>query len=184
MKTNRNHLETFAFCIALIFSINLYAQKETNSKKVYLRVYNLEGKKISKGHIVFLNDSILGLNKSGKQELIKIGDIGKLKTKRSAGHNVLVGSFVGAGLLALIGGATSEEKTKTGDGGWFFGEYEYTTGTSPGTGAAIGGAIGLIGGAAIGGVASAFKNSKTFIVDGDILKWKTFKEMIEKIRFQ
>lgn len=183
MKIFEKQIKVLLLSLVMILSLNLYAQKRTTPKKVFLRVYNLEGKKMSKGNIVFINDSIIGLNKSGNQEKISYKDISSVKTKRSAGHNVLVGSLVGSALFAIIGGASSEEETKTRNVP-IIGEYQYKTGTSPGTGAAIGGGAGLIGGAAIGGITSTFKNSESHIIDGDIQKWRIFKEMIEKVRFR
>jgi len=184
MKTFKKQIHTVLISLFVMLSLNLFAQKNTNPKKVFLRVYNLEGKKTGKGNIIFINDSILGLNKNGTQEKISSNNIGSIKTKRSGGHHILVGSLVGGGLLAIIGGTTSKEETKTGDGGWLFGEYEYTTGISPGTGAAIGGISGLIAGAAVGSITGAFKNSETYIIDGDIRKWLNFKEKIEDLRFK
>jgi hypothetical protein len=183
MKTIKKQIiRILSLIMVCILSSNLHAQKGVNQKKGFLRVYNLEGKKISKGKIAFINDSILGLTKAGELVEIKVTEIGRIKTKRSGGHNLLVGSLVGGGLLAIIVGASSKEETKTVNGGWLFGEFEYTSGISPSSGAAIGGVIGLTGGAAIGGITSVFKNSKTFIINGDIKKWFIFKETIDSVR--
>jgi hypothetical protein len=35
-------------------------------------------------------------------------------------------------------------------------------------------------GAAMGGIKTLFKNSSTYIIDGDLVKWKAFSEMILK----
>ena len=42
------------------------------------------------------------------------------------------------------------------------------------------GLAGALGGAAIGGISIAFKNSKTFTINGDQQRWKAFKQMINK----
>ena len=52
------------------------------------------------------------------------------------------------------------------------GEYTYTIGTSPGTGAVIGGGVGIAGGALIGLGTSLFKKSKTYLINSDHEKLK------------
>ena len=153
--------------LLLLGSLSAMAQKETKSKNTFVRVYNLEGKKMNKGHIVFVNDSILSLKDGYNNAEIRIETIGKIKTKRSAGHNVLVGTTAGAGIGAILGVSTADPDA------WIM---SYTAGE----GATAMGSLGAIGGAALGGIVSAFKNSETYIIDGELKKWIIFKEMIEK----
>ncbi|MDB9960658.1 hypothetical protein OAD62_01030 [Oceanihabitans sp.] len=166
----------FAMLLIVAFmSMSLYSQNQTKKKKVFVRVYNFEGKKIEKGHFHYATDSILELRTNDRLMSIAIEDISYIKTKRSTGNSVLVGSVTGVVLGSIIGAATaSGEETKETDA-WFSGG-EYTTGTSPGTGAAIGGGIGIAGGALAGLGFSVFKKSKTYLIEGDIEKWKIFKE--------
>ncbi len=144
---------------------------------MFVRVYNLNGERINKGHVVFTNDTILRLKRGEKFININVKNIGQIKTKRSVGNNVLVTSLIGGGVGAIIGMATSEEETKITTVP-IIGTYEYTTGTSPGTGTLIGGGVGLAGEALIGLGSSMFKKSETFIIGGDINKWKVFKQFI------
>ena len=90
MKTFK--ITVMALTIFLL-GTGLYSQSNSSKSNVFIRVYNLEGKKISKGHITFTNDSILELRKNGKIEQVNVKEIGKIKTKRSGGHNVLVGAL-------------------------------------------------------------------------------------------
>ena len=53
-------------------------------------------------------------------------------------------------------------------------------GYSAGEGAAVGVLLGAPAGAVIGGITALFKNSSTYIIDGDLVKWKAFSEMILK----
>ena len=94
------------------------------------------------------------------------------------GSDMLVGSIVGGVSVAIIGAASSKEETKTGSN-WLFGEYEYTTGTSPGTGAIGGAGAGIIAGALVGAGVSVLKNSQTFVINGDKEKLKQFMKIIE-----
>ena len=178
MKTIKQLSKILTIC-ALIFSLNANSQTSNNEKSKYVRVYNLEGQKINKGRVVYTNDSILGLKKGTKFIEVNIKNIGEIKTKGSVGKSVLTASLIGGKAGALIGAATSQEQTKTADGGWLFGEYQYTTGTSSGTGAAIGGGAGLLGGALIGLGSSLFKNSETFIINGDKEKWELIRKNLK-----
>ncbi|WP_339895614.1 hypothetical protein [uncultured Algibacter sp.] len=132
-------------------------------------MYSIEGKKIAKGHITFINDSVFGLKNEDKLIELGIEDIGYVKTKKSAGHNVLTATATGAIIGVVLGVSTADPDAFLG----------YTAGE----GAATIGGLGAIGGAVIGGITSAFKNSVTYNIDGDIKKWQIFKEMIEKSRF-
>lgn len=161
MKTSKQLLKVLCIGFVLSFGIGVYAQKPSNSKSIFLRVYNLEGKKINKGKMVFANDSILTLNRNGNKVEIKFNDIGKIKTKRSGGHNVLIGSLAGFSLGAIGGVATSDD--------WLWTAEE---------GAYAGGLLGAAGGAAIGGVTAGFKESETYIINGDIVKWKIFRNQL------
>ena len=161
--------------ILFLLSYAITAQNTKSSKQLFVRVYDLNGHKIEKGKVIFVNDTLLVLNKPKRVVKLNVSRIGKIKTKRSTGHNVLVGSAVGGVTLAIVGAVTSKEETKTGSS-WIFGEYEYTTGTSSGEGALIGGAFGATAGALVGLGISAFNNSKSYKIDGDLSKWKLFME--------
>lgn len=150
------------------------AQNEASPKSLFVRVFDLNGHKIEKGKIIFVNDTLLVLNKPKSVVKLNVSRIGKIKTKRSTGHDVLVGSAVGGISLAIVGAATSKEETKTGTG--FFGDYEYTSGTSSGEGAVIGGTLGFAAGALVGLGTSAFKKTKSYTIDGDLSKWNFFVE--------
>jgi hypothetical protein len=167
MKQLNQQIKLGMLCLILCLSLSTYAQKDTKSKNSFVRVYNLEGKKVNKGHVIFVNDSILSLKDGYASAEIKIETIGKIKTKRSAGHNVLVGTTAGAGIGAILGVSTADPDA------WIM---SYTAGE----GAMAMGSLGAIGGAALGGIVSAFKNSETYIIDGELKKWIIFKEMVEK----
>lgn len=159
MKKNFSLSMLVIFISALTFSTKINAQKS-----IFVRVYDLSGKKISKGRTFTVSDTSLQL--VGKSEPIDISvrSIGSIKTKHSAGNNVLIGS-IAAFPLAIIGAATAEPNAKI-------------LGYTAGEGAAGGALVGLPVGAAIGGVTILFKNSKRFIIDGDLNKCNSFKNYI------
>lgn len=181
MKTLNTQIKLVLLFIFLIPMISSYAQNDSNKKKLFVRVFSTKGEKMEKGQVIFVRDSFLGLRRNSENIEINVKDIGLIKTKRSTGHYVLVGSLIGGVSGAVIGAATSKEETKTVNG-WFFVEYEYEykSGMSAGEGAAIGGATGLAGGALIGLGTSMFKNSETFSIEGDLSKFKIFKDTMEK----
>ena len=164
--------------VAILICGNIYAQDYSEEPRKFVRVFNLQGKKIHKGYIVFVNDSILGFSKNKNIAKVSFEDIGTIKMKRSGGNNALTAGAIGGVIGALVGMASSDEETKVGQN-WLFGQYTYTTGTSPGTGAAMGGGIGLVGGALIGLGSSLLKNKEVFTIDGDLNKWLAFKVFIE-----
>lgn len=158
-------MKNLFFAIALILSININAQEGTEKANVFVRVYDLQGKKISKGNILSISDTLLQLK--GKREPMKITarSIGLIKTKHSGGNNVLIGAVSGATFLAILGAASADPDAMF-------------LGYSTGEGAAMGVLLGAPTGAAIGGITTLFKNSKSYKINGDELKWKEFKETI------
>lgn len=158
--------------LTLIFENMVFAQKTTMADPLFIRVYNLEGEKMSKGNVLSVSDTLLQLNRKGLLIAINYQDIGMIKTKRSEGNTILVGSVIGAFGGAIAGGIIGIDSAEPDD--WFgFTEEE---------GAAIGFVLGVPAGAAtgaaVGGIVSLFKKSRTFFINGNLLKWKLFQEAI------
>ncbi|MFI0428245.1 hypothetical protein [Mariniflexile sp. HMF6888] len=171
MKTLKKQIRIMALAIVLVFSTSTYAQNEVKKYNIYLRVYNLEGKQINKGSLIFINDSLLELKGSSKQEKISLQEIGFIKTKRAAGNNVLIGAASGAALGAIVGVSTADPDA------WVL---AYTAGE----GALAFGGIGALGGAAIGGVTTLFKKSETFIINASDVNWSLFQKAMGNQRFK
>lgn len=151
--------------ITLLLSINLCAQNEFQNTKVFVRIYDLQSKKIAKGKIVSISETAVQLANKGETIDIPLSSIGAIKTKRSAGHNVLVGAGSGATAIAILGAATADPDD------WLFG---YTAGEGAAAGALLGGTAG----AAIGGLTILFKNSKSYDINGDKVKLEAMKASI------
>jgi hypothetical protein len=149
------------FPLLLAFVITSFAQEEIHP---FVRVYNLAGEKINKGHVIRVTDTSLQLN--GKSVDIPVRNIGFIKTKRSAGHNVLVGSLIGATTLAVFGAIAGDP------------DPEYYDELNKVGYAIVGAVFGLAAGAAIGGLTALAKNPDTYLINGDISKWKAFQSMI------
>jgi hypothetical protein len=128
----------------------------------FVRVYDLAGKKIGKGHVFAVTDTSLQLEAKPTPLNFPVQRIGFIKTKRSGGNNVLIGSAIGVSTLAILSAATAEPEQ----------DLFYDT---PAEAAAFGAFFGLPIGAAIGGLTIVFKKSNHYLINGDISKWKVFK---------
>ena len=145
----------------MLLNISLFAQYGAEKNTMFVRVYNLEGDKINKGKVLAVTDTILQLD--GKKGVVDIDvrTIGLIKTKRSEGNNVLIGTLIGLTTFAILGA------TQGGSDEWF-------SSTDLAVG---GGVVGAVIGAGTGAMTIPFKNSKSHIINGDPLKWKAFQEM-------
>ncbi|MFO7721510.1 MAG: hypothetical protein R6W85_13875 [Gillisia sp.] len=151
------------FALVLLFSIHSYAQEKTEIDNLFVRVYDLQGQKINKGKVLAVTDKSLQIKGKKGPINLDVAGIGSIKTKRSAGNNILIGSAIGTVALSTLVGSQSE--------GFLFNTAE---------GFAAGAIVGLPLGAAAGGLTTIFKNSKSYAIDGDLLKWKVFQETITK----
>lgn len=162
-------MKNLFFAIALLLSISISAQEGTEKANVFVRVYDLQGEKISKGNILSISDTLLQLK--GKREPIKIAvrSIGSIKTKHSGGNNILIGAVSGGVFMAIIGAATADPDA-------------FILGYTASEGAALGVFLGAPIGAAIGGITVLLKKSRSFEINGDELKLKEFKETITGLK--
>ena len=141
-----------------------YAQKEKNKAAPFIRVYDLNGTKISKGRIARITDTSLVVSRGEIPVNIELSKIGFIKTKRSVGNNILYGAAIGAGTGAILGLASG------GENEWW------------GKGEGAGGFGLILGamGAGAGAITAIFKKSKTFSVKGKYSKLKAFEEAISE----
>lgn len=153
--------------IFLVFSLYVTAQTEYQDVRVFVRIYDLDGKKTYKGTIQSISETSIELYSKGKTISIPLKEIGKIKTKHSGGNNVAVGALIGAGSFALLGALDGDD----GPGIISFSASEKAT-------------VGLVGGAILGagagGITTIFKKSKHYIIDGNKLKLQEFKENINE----
>jgi hypothetical protein len=138
----------------------------TAQKKMFLRVFDLSGKKMAKGFFAGAKDSSLLLYKDNAVLEVPVTEIGNIQTKRSLGHTVLVVGAVGTAawtgaFLSIVGDdffeATVEEAVLAG----FIG----------------GAATGLV----VGGIAGALKKSKKFTINGTKENWLLAKPILDKL---
>lgn len=144
---------------SLSFSLN--AQEKELKPNIFLRVYHLNGKKIAKGKLYSTDSSKLTLKRNKDLITISVDSIGSIKTKRSGGHNILLGSAIGAGAAILL---------ITASGGESPNNYSSWQG--------IGTLIFTVGGAGVGAISAIDKKSRTFQIQGDTIQWKEFRSLI------
>lgn len=162
-------MKTLFFAIAFILSININVQEETKISNVFVRVYDLQNKKISKGQILLISDTSIELKAKKGPIKIESKSIGFIKTKHSAGNNILKGALIGGSFFALIGVATADPDA-------------FILGYTDREGSAAGAILGGTAGAAIGAATTLFKNSEYYTINGDEFKFKEFKELITGLR--
>lgn len=143
----------------LFLCVQLFAQALPKNSKTFVRVYNNEGQKIAKGRIIEVSENALILKKGSKSVTIPSNEIAYLKTKRTNGHNILVGGLAGVG-YSLYG----VTKSTANEDGWQALAFIIITPVAT----AIGGGIGYL--------TTIFKNSVHYSIQQDPIKWKGFKE--------
>ena len=150
------------FLIFISFSFNACAQKP-----IFVRVYDLSGKKISQGFVQEITDSSLKLE--GRKGPINISDdrIGSIQTKRSNGSNIIIASVIGGFAGGIIGAVTPSP----GNSFLNFSKSEAVI-----LGTLTGAAVGVV----IGAITTLFKHSKRYVIKGNKTKWKVFQTMINE----
>jgi len=161
-------------------------------KKTFMRIYDLHGKKFAKGFFGGTTDSSLLIIRSGKDFLpdpadsslltlqngiittsIPFTKIGFIKTKRSGGHFILLGSLAGIAGGAILGSIKPPTSSTGGLFTW--------AGTPRSEELASGVLFGTITGAIIGGIISLTKKRMTFTINGSRENWLQQKPLLDKI---
>ena len=150
--------------IVLFVCVNMNAQIESKHKDVFIRVYNLDGKKIAKGKILIITEKSIILMRRGERIEVVLDDIGKIRTKHSFGNNILTGAAIGGASFALLGVASASDSSS------------YLSHSAP-QGALIGTILGGFFGSIVGTLTGLFKNSKVYKINGDATKLESFKNL-------
>lgn len=149
--------------IALLFCFNITAQELPKKSQFFVRVYDSSGEKIEKGKMLEITDTALILKKGNKSIQIPLSNISYIKSKRTNGHNVLIGAIGGSVLgVAVVSGSSS------GSGGGF-------AAVSKGISIVVAILLPALG-SGIGYLTTIFKKSTHYSIDGNPIKWQGFKE--------
>lgn len=150
------------------------AQKAEAQKNVFIRVYDAKYTKMGKGNLLFGSDSTIEIIRNGKVNTFSVKQIFYIKTKRSAGHSILMGTGIGTGAgLAVItfgvvivsgGGPVNNggrHQTRLRNFGIFAGPFVMH--------------------ASIGGLMAIFKKFKKFEIAGHMEQWKIVRNQLMNI---
>ncbi|WP_413995621.1 hypothetical protein [Maribacter sp. 2307ULW6-5] len=140
--------------LGLFFVVGWFgaAQESGATDNPFIRVYNLEGRKIHKGRLQQVSDAGLRLIFNDSLVDVPVASIGKIRTKHSVGGYLLMGSIIGGSMgLGLIRGNWETETSSV-----YSGEERVV--------AVVGGTV---LGALVGGTTSVFKKSKKFVINGN-----------------
>lgn len=153
----------------LLISIFLISLSYTAcaQKPIFVRVFNLSGKKIYKGNVFAVTDTSLQLVSRKGPINIPESNIGFIRTKRSVGSNIFIGSVIGGFAGGIVGATTADPDN-------------YLLGYTAGESAAFAALFGAYFGAGFGALTTLFKHSKRYSIKGDKTKWKDFQSMINE----
>jgi hypothetical protein len=143
--------------LVLVIGFNVTANSQIKSNS-FIRVFDLNGKKIAKGKIVSTDASSLTLRQRNSEKVVGYEDIGSIKLKRSTGRDVIIGAGLGA-TAGLIFGLDDDEGSLTPD-------------------AALVPGLAVMG-TLLGGIYGLAKQKKRIKIDGDLKRWEAFIAMIE-----
>lgn len=165
-------MKTPILLLLFFLSYNVYAQKP-----LFVRVYDIAGKKIGKGQILAITDSSILLQLFAKKDTIEVRNIGSVRTKRAPGHNIGMGMLIGGVSGAIVGAIAGQSEDQSSTSSTEQWQYHVSV-VSPAEASVLGLALGLFAGAAVGTISCAAKQSKTVLINGDYTKWKTFQALV------
>ena len=139
-----------------LFSLTFSAQQLPKDSKIFVRVFNENDNKIAKGRLVEITHNFIKLKKGNRIIMIPSSSVFYIKTKRSKGHNILIGSLIGAAIPIISANQTANNFDS-------FLHYLLTP------------VIASIG-AGFGYLTTIFKKSKTYFIFNNQKKWQEFKD--------
>jgi hypothetical protein len=157
-------MKALVIIFSILLSCSLCAQK-----RLFVRVYDLSGKKINSGRVLAVTDSMI-LLKGTKVgfDTVFVRNIGSVKTKHGVGNNIGIGIAVGtvSGILLGIASSHSGESESS---------MEFVSSGEIIAGSAL---LGMSAGALVGALSGLLKNSKHFPVNGNPANWKVIELMV------
>ena len=155
---------SIAAMMVLFFSFMLTCLGSMAQKNIFIRLYDVNGRKIGKGNLMPGTDSTIQVLHGKQTNMFSISRVGEIKTRRTFGHSVLIGTGVGVGLgtiglvVAIIG-----DNSDNINGGEASFDIAVSSFAAP------------YAGALVGAVVAALTKRETFEINGDAGKWKTVK---------
>lgn len=160
----KNSYKVFLLFLFILSGFNMNSQNQVQLERTFVRLFDLQDNKIGKGRLNYAWGDTLYVMHKNKNEKYLYSHLGKIKTKRSGGHNVAIGAASGAVIGVIVGAGM--EAAEDEDSWDLFPSSAVLSGSG-----LFFGAIG----AGIGGVTALIKNSKTIYLNGGIEEWESFK---------
>ena len=113
-------ISTCFLCIALLFSATIFSQASNfvalqpepaaePAKRIFIRLYNEQGKRIGDGHLLYGNDTMIMLSKHRSIRKYHVSWVWFIKTRHQRIRDIAIGTGVGVGLLAIAWAAADRK---------------------------------------------------------------------------
>lgn len=159
------------YCLLLLMLFSCVGSLE--AKKLFIRVFDLQGHRTTKGAVIATTDTSVILLHGNERLEIPVKDIGIIKTKRAFVHPILTGAIIGSLSGALLGLIAHEDHDEAS--GYFI--YE----TSVGEDIAAGALSGVVIGGVVGTIISATQRRRSIVINGDVKEWQQQKKFFDVI---
>jgi hypothetical protein len=142
-----------------------------------MRVFQTGTSKTVRGFYAGLTDSAIIIFSHQQSDTIFYSGIRQIKTRRSGGHNILLGVVSGIVAGSITGLATYKAEPPVDPNCTLcpFLDLSFTQGEST----FLGGFLGSVAGLAAGGIISLARKKNTFLVAGDFTNWLLLKKRLE-----
>jgi len=163
---------TLTLMVGIFISTN--GQKTETPKNVFVRVYDVNYTKLAKGNLLYSSDSTVKIKHHGKTDSFPVKKIFHIKTKRSIGHTVLIGTGIGTGIgLTVITIGVVVVNPGGGGSASMNPPRDHTPASA---------FIFPVVGAAVGVLIDLSIKRETFEIDGEIEKWKIAKNKLLNVQ--
>lgn len=168
--------------IFFLFIALYFIQQANAQKKTFMRVFQTGKLKTVRGFYSGVTDSAIIIFSHHQSDTISYSGIQQIKTRRSGGHNILLG--IASGLVAgTITGLAAYKKPAPQpppDPNCPFCSFlNFDFSLTQGESALAGGFTGILGGLAAGGIISLARKNITFPVAGNFTNWISLKKILE-----
>lgn len=161
-----------------------FVQRTVAQKKTFMRVIQIGTPKTIRGFYAGITDSAIIIFSHQQSDTILYSGIQQIKTRRSGGHNILLGAVGGIVAGTITGLATykkPEPRPPVDPNCILCPIFDYEFSLTQGEAATIGGITGGLAGVAAGGIISLSGKKNKFIVVGNSENWLVLRKTLESL---
>lgn len=162
--------------------LTIYFSQNVNAQKTFMRVYQIGTLQTIRGFYAGFTDSAIIIFSHRQNDIIFYNDILEIRTRRSGGHNILLGVVSGIVAGTITGMATYKKpapQPPVDPNCTLCPIFNYEFSFTQGEAAIAGGFLGSVGGLAAGGIISLTRKKNTFRVAGNFTNWLLLKKILE-----